>query len=135
VPRISRRNPNQADLLKDGHLIVNAVASCSEDLPSLQPQREKLETKLNLIKELQLEALALQAKKQQITQEIYGLHDDCAKLIFLLHTGVKEHYGTRSEMLTQFGMLPFRGRPRRRSQPEASASPQAESVVPEAPQE
>ena len=113
MPRISRRNPTVADLLKDGNLIVAAIAENREDLPDLQPARANLESKLELIEELAVQARALQAKKQAMIQQINGLQDDAAKLIFFLHTGVKQRYGTRSETLAKFGLQPFRGGRRR----------------------
>lgn len=133
MPRISRRNPTVADLLKDGDLIVTAISESREDLPDLQTSRVNLETKLELIRDLDAQALALQAQKQEITQQINRLQDDAAKLISFLHTCVKHRYGSRNEILTRFGLQPFRG-VRRRSRSGAPVSPRAEIATSEAPQ-
>jgi hypothetical protein len=115
-------------------MIATAISESREDLPDLQPARANLEAKLDLIQDLAVQAMALQAKKQEMIQQINGLQDDAAKLIAFLHSGVKQHYGTRSEMLARFGLQPFRG-VRRRARPEASSSTYAEPATAGTPQE
>lgn len=134
MPRISRRNPTAADLLHDGTLIASAVLENRDDLPNLQDTRADLEAKLALIRDLDQQALTLQAKKQAIVKQINGLQDEAAKLISFLHTGVKHRYGNRNEILTKFGLQPFRG-VRRRSRTGAPAPADAGTAASEAPRE
>lgn len=125
MSRISRRYPTIADLLVAGTHLTRAIEEKSEELSELLPSRDRLTDKLNMIRELSTQAAALQARKQEMVQQIAVLQDEASKLMTHLHSGLKQHYGTRSEMLVNFGMQPFRGL-RRRSRNTVQDSPAIE---------
>lgn len=126
MARISRRYPTVAELLKDATVLSSAIAEEEADLPNLQYPRERLDQKLERIRELLNKVDALRAQKQELVQELHGLQDDSAKLMSFLELGVKQRYGDRSEKLVRFGVKPFRGLKRGRKPRGASkAAPEA----------
>ncbi|HSN86435.1 MAG TPA: hypothetical protein VL025_06735 [Thermoanaerobaculia bacterium] len=125
MARISRRFPTVAELLKDGTVLSTAIAEEGSDLPNLQQPRERLDGKLERLRELLNKVDALQAQKQELVQEMHGLQEEAAKLVSFLELGVKQRYGNRSEKLLRFGVKPFRRQRTSRKPPEASgASPE-----------
>ena len=50
------------------------------------------------------------ASKQEASKRIEGLVVSGRRLAAVLKAKVKEHYGARSEKLTEFRLQPFRGR-------------------------
>jgi hypothetical protein len=74
---------------------------------------DKLTSLLENMGELLIQQGALQAGKQQVTSELNLSLDDGLRLLTFLRKGVREQYGPRSEKLVEFGLQPFRGRPRR----------------------
>src|SRR5689334_3421681 len=79
----------------------------SADLPQAEIPREKLQGVLIAIREVAATQSALTASKQEATQRIYTLLAQGRKVSTLLRTIVREHYGTRSEKLSEFGIQPF----------------------------
>lgn len=110
MARISRRFPTLAVLLKEGNRLVGAVAEEGDDLRDLQVWQERLAQNLARLQDASVQVAALQAQKQTLVQEMLGLQEDSARLMSVLHLGVKNHYGTRSEKLVKFGLQPFRRR-------------------------
>jgi hypothetical protein len=50
------------------------------------------------------------ASKQQASQQLTSLMLECQRLATVLRFSLKQHYGPRSEKLTEFGLQPFRSR-------------------------
>ena len=98
-----------------------AVAANAADLPHLETKRGRLNDVLNEVKTLTTEQASMKARKQEISQRLAGLMKEGNSLLAFLDVGVKQHYGNRAEKLAEFGLQPFRGRPR---------SPQAPVVKP-----
>jgi ABC-type transporter Mla subunit MlaD len=119
MARISRRYPTVAELLKDATVLSSAIAEEEADLPNLQQPRERLDEKLNRLRELLVQVNALQAQKQGLVQEMHTLQEDAAKLVSFLELGVKQRYGNRSEALLKFRVKPFRRQKISRRPPEA----------------
>lgn len=128
MSRISRRYPTVADLLTSGSRLASAIEEKSEELSELQPSRDRLSDKLTKIRELSTQAAALQARKQETVQQIGLLQEEASRLMTHLHSGLKQHYGTRSEMLVNFGVQPFRAA-RRSSRNANRPSPAVESAA------
>jgi hypothetical protein len=118
MARISRRYPTVAELLKDGSVLSSAISEEEADLPNLQQPRERLDEKLNRLRELLVQVNALQAQKQGLVQEMHILQEDAAKLMSFLELGVKQRYGNRSEALLKFRVKPFRRQKISRRPPE-----------------
>lgn len=73
------------------------------------------------------------AAKQEASQELQTVLTETERLVNILLLAVKQHYGIRAEKLADFGLKPFRGRPRTVSlkrAPEPPA-PKPEPAAPE----
>jgi|SRR6185369_1973185 len=101
-----------------------AVAANSADLPHLEMKRPRLNDVLNEVKSLTTEQASMTARKQEISQRLAGLMREGGSLVAFIDAGVKQHYGNRAEKLAEFGLQPFRGRPR--SQPAPVVKPPVE---------
>jgi hypothetical protein len=64
--------------------------------------------------ELTAEQARLTAARQEVSKRIAELNDEAQKLMTFLDAMVKEHHGKSSEKLAEYGMKPFRGKPRTR---------------------
>jgi hypothetical protein len=88
-----------------------AVAANAAELPHLEPKRLRLSDVLVEAKGLLTEQASLAARKQEVSKRLAELIQEGNTLVAFLNVGVKQHYGRRSEKLTEFGVQPFR-RPR-----------------------
>lgn len=84
-----------------------------DELPQLEIPRDRLQTIVNQIRTFATEQAAHTAERQQATKRVEFLLVQGRKLATVIRTAVREHYGNRSEKLAEFGLQPFRGRPRR----------------------
>jgi hypothetical protein len=74
------------------------------------------------------------AGKQEASQQLQAFLTEGERLATILQLAVKQHYGIRSEKLADFGLQPFRGRPRKPTFPEPEAKPTApEPAAPSTP--
>lgn len=124
------RNPTSlADYLQDWEVLLAAVDQNLDDLPQLQIARNKLEGMLEQARILVPQQAAQAAAKQSTSQQLEAVLTNGRKVATVIRFTVKEHYGNRSEKLTEFSMRPFRSRtvPPTLPQPEDPA-PAAETV-------
>jgi hypothetical protein len=91
-----------------------ALAANIEDFPELKPKVDRLAELLALLRELTAEQARLTAARQEVSKQIAELTDETQKLMTLLDVAVKAHYGRRSEKLVEYGLQPFRSKPRTR---------------------
>lgn len=105
-----RQERKQADSFDMWQHLVTSVAANSTDLAHLEVPRLKLDGMLKEVKDLTATQSALTAGKQEASKRIEGLVVSGRRLAAVLKAAVKEHYGTRSEKLTEFRLQPFRGR-------------------------
>jgi len=101
-----------AVILHKLELRVNALAANIEELPHLREPVARLSEMLNALRSLMVEQARLAAERQDISKQIAELSNQAQKLMTFLDTGVKQHYGNRSERLTAYGLQPFRSKPR-----------------------
>ncbi|HEX7186126.1 MAG TPA: hypothetical protein VF756_30145 [Thermoanaerobaculia bacterium] len=80
------------------------------DFPHLEAPRLRLREMIALGAELVAQQALHTAGKQEATQRLQELLAEGRKLVTFLRTGVKQHYGNRSEKLAEFDLQPFRGR-------------------------
>jgi hypothetical protein len=90
--------------------IIAAVDRNLGDLPQLQVPRDRLQTMLNQIKAFAAEQAELTASRQEATKRVSFLLAQGRKLVTVLRTAVREHYGNRSEKLAEFDLQPLRPR-------------------------
>jgi len=108
-----RRHTTQAGMLGDIQILIVALAANGEDLPHLETSRAKLEKMLGQAYDAATQQANAAAVKQEATKQLQTLRADSTRLGNALRAMIKEHYGVRSEKLAEFGIQPFRGRPRK----------------------
>jgi hypothetical protein len=99
------------------------------ELPHLEVPRVKLGTMQGRALEIIKQQAALTASKQEMTRQLQEILAEGQRLETVLRLAIKEHYGIRSEKLAEFGLQPFRGRPRK-VKPEAPEEKQAPAAAP-----
>ncbi|HVR97781.1 MAG TPA: hypothetical protein VMW27_14280 [Thermoanaerobaculia bacterium] len=90
-----------------------ALEANKSELGHLEASRAKFSTLLDRVREIAQGQAALAASKQDLSKQLQVSMDEAGRLANLLRIAVKEHYGPRSEKLTEFGLQPFRGRARK----------------------
>lgn len=92
--------------------LAAGLAANSGDLPFLETHRTRLGALQGEVREVVAQQAALTASKQEASQRLAALIDEARKLMTFLFAAIKQHYGHRSEKIVEFGMQPFRSRPR-----------------------
>ncbi len=87
------------------------------DLPHLEGHGTRFEVLLGDIHTLNAQQSVFTASKQEVSKKLQAALQEASTLADFLRTGIREHYGKDSEKLVEFGMQPFRGRPRSPKQP------------------
>jgi hypothetical protein len=123
----TKKETSQAGVLGSLQRFHGKLEANSTELAHLEVSRAKFGTLLARIDELSKQQGALAASKQAASKEIQTLIAESQRLGSGLRAMVKEHYGPRSEKLSEFGLQPFRGR---KAKAPASETP---VPVPEAP--
>jgi hypothetical protein len=114
---------SHADIFTEAERMLGALEANGADLGHLQGSREKLDSQLEIAREVFRQQSAHTAGKQEASRQLKQIMSDLGKLVSFLRHGVKEHYGTRSEKLADFGLTPYRGQPRRLETPPAPTVP------------
>ena len=95
---------------------LTALEANKEEVKHLETRRDKLQT----IHDGALAAIRDQATakalKQDASKRLEALMKEGRKVDTFLTTGLREHYGDRSEKLEEFLIKPFRGRRSRKSE-------------------
>jgi hypothetical protein len=118
MPKETTMKGQMADLQR----LTAMLSANSADLPQLEGSRERLEAFWAEIQEAAGRQAIHTAAKQEATQQLNVALVEGMRLANVLRLAVKQHYGIRSEKLAEFGLQPFRGRPRKSgAAPEPSA--------------
>jgi hypothetical protein len=96
-----------------------------EELPHLEMSRVRFEALLADVQEAADKQAVHTAAKQEATQRLQGALAEGDRLATILQLAVKQHYGIRAEKLADFGLQPFRGRPRK-----AGSAPEPQPSAP-----
>lgn len=104
--------------------LADSLAANNSEIQHLGVSREKLEGVLTQAQEISQEQASRTAAKQEASRKLKTLFIEGERLATVLRLALKEHYGIRSEKLTEYGLQPFRGRPRK-VKPEAPEQPGA----------
>ena len=107
--------------------VRSAVDAHAAELPYLAEPNARLSNLLQQANSLSAEYSALTATKQDVGLRLQQTLREGDALASFLRKGARERFGLRSEILIQFGLQPFRGRPR------PVAPPPPEEPDPEAP--
>ena len=101
-----------AVILQKLELRSKALAANLKDIRHLADPLAKLDGMLKLLRQLLAEQSRLTARRQEISRRIEDLAINAQKLLTFVDVGVREHYGNRSEKLAEYGLQPFRSKPR-----------------------
>ncbi len=114
-----------------------ALAANSAELAHLEGMRTRLERLVNEAQVIAQQQAALVASKQEASKRLQTLLSEGLRSATGMERMLQEFYGARAEKLAEFGLQPFRGRPRRRKEqpePQQPESPEEKSAS-EAPEE
>jgi hypothetical protein len=102
-----------------------------EDLPILEPGRQEFAKVLTAAREAAQRQAVHTAGKQDASKQLKDFITEGERMATMLTQGLKTRYGIRSEKLAEFGVQPFRGRPRKaKPEPEAPAPPKPGDPTP-----
>lgn len=128
--------PNEttySGILGELQLFQASMEAKINEVPHLQPSRVLFGETLSRAQDLVRRQAAVIAEKQGLTQELQATIVAGRRLATVLRKGLQQHYGIRSEQLTEFGLQPFRGRKlKRKTDPENPNPKPAGKPVPTA---
>jgi hypothetical protein len=125
---MSFKATSRADVIKQWQDLVSALAANIGDLPHLTTRFTKLQDLLaDTILVVQEQATA-RAVKQDASRRLEAFLTEGQKVAAFLRVGVREQYGSQSEKLAEFHLLPRRRRTAAKTEPKP---PEPEVVQPE----
>ncbi len=101
-----------------------------DDLPALESARQDLAKVLTQAMEAAKRQAVHTAGKQEASKELKGLITEGERIATMLWQGLRIRYGIRSEKLAEFGLQPFRGRPRKAKPTPEEPEPTPPPTVP-----
>lgn len=93
--------------------LSDAMAANQAEIQHLGVGQAKLEGLLTRAQEISQDQASRTAAKQEASKQLKVLFTESERLATVLRLALKEHYGIRSEKLAEYGLQPFRGRPRK----------------------
>jgi len=131
MPHKSSNSKSFGVVVKHWVLLVSGLTLNAAELPFLERHRTELVGIVNQAQALLSEQQAQAAAKQELSRRVEVLLSRGSKLASFLRLGVKTEYGIRSEKLTEFDLIPFRGKaqlakPPVDKQPAPAAEPMAD---------
>ena len=110
MPHKSSNSKSFGEVVGHWGQLASGLKVNAADLAHLDGHRALLETILNQAQSLLSEQKVQTASKQDLSRKVEALLDQGTKVASFLRHGVKQHYGTRSEKMVEFDLLPFRGK-------------------------
>ena len=107
---MAKQQTRYSDFVTDWEHLLNTLAANTAELPHLEAPRAKLQGFLEEVRSLAMQQDLHAANKQLASTQLRAALSNGKKLTTFLRTGLKEHYGNRSEKLVEFGIPPFRRR-------------------------
>jgi hypothetical protein len=101
---------------------ASAAANASE-VPQAELTRVSLDKVIVEVDKILVDQSSFQASKQMSSQRLKTLVSQGDKLTTVLKTIVKQHYGSGSDKLVEFGIQPFRTRPKATVEPTPAPTP------------
>ncbi len=90
-------------------LLKPFFANKSGEISLLEGHVTRLMDVLTQAGEIEGQQASLAAAKQERSQQLQGLVVEGRKIAAFVKAGLRDHYGRRSEKLTEYGLQPFRG--------------------------
>ncbi len=107
---MAKQQKRFSDFVTEWEHLLSTLAANTADLPHLEAPRAKLQGLLEEVRSLAMQQDLHAANKQLASKQLQTTLANGKKLSTFLRTGLKEHYGNRSEKLVEFGVSPFRRR-------------------------
>ena len=123
--------PEYLNTLNGWAKVLAAVLAHAAELPYLAEPSSRLQALLLQANSLSVDYSALTANKQDVGKKLQQALREGDALAAFLRNGARERFGTRSELLVQFGLQPFRGRSRTVPPPPVTPDPEAPPPPPE----
>jgi hypothetical protein len=89
-----------------------ALTANKVDLQDLELSRVKFDGMVNQTQDIANRQAALRAEKQELSKQLRAQMIESERMANVMRKAVQAHYGIRAEKLAEFGLQPFRGRPR-----------------------
>jgi hypothetical protein len=119
-----------ADLIRDCESLLEACDANAAYLYGLELVRDPLAQTLETVKTLKGTQETSQGKRQVTTQYLKEECERAREAARRVRGFVKSRLGTKSELLTQFGIMPIRTRLRKRAEPPGTEAAQPGEVTP-----
>jgi hypothetical protein len=106
------REPQYGVTFNGWERLLASMEANSKDFPQLETYRAQLAAMLQKAREAASQQAAMAASKQEASQVLQAMLVEGRKMATFLRIAVKRQYGDKSEKLVEFGLQPFRSRPR-----------------------
>ena len=106
------REPQYGVTFNGWERLLASMEANGKDFPQLETYRAQLAAMLKTAREAASHQAAMAASKQEASQLLQSMLVEGRKMATFLRLAVKRQYGDRSEKLVEFGLQPFRSRPR-----------------------
>jgi hypothetical protein len=105
-----RQTNAQGQTLDNWRRLIKSLLASIGEMPHLETSLGRLSALTELALELVREQRTLASRRQETSRRLQDLLVEGRRIADFLQTGIRAHYGTRSERLTEYGLQPFRGR-------------------------
>lgn len=109
--------PTMLDRLGELQRLKARLADNSAELEHLEVSRARLEQMVALADAAAGQQAVHTGAKQEASQQLLAAVTEGERLATILRLAVKQHYGISAEKLAEFGLQPYRRRPRKRATP------------------
>jgi len=103
---------------------IAAIEAHVDELPQLALMLPRLREFLAAARSFSVQQHSLTASKQDASRKLRQTIRKGETLMDFVRTGAREHFGNSSEILVEFGVQPFRGRPRPEDETPTPPSPE-----------
>jgi hypothetical protein len=107
---MARRETRNAGILGDLQRLSVTMEANKEQLPQLEPFRQKLGDIVTRSLDVSKQQATFTASKQQASKELRQFLTEGQRVADVIRTVVRDHFGPREEKIVEFGVQPFRGR-------------------------
>jgi hypothetical protein len=127
-----QRFARQGDRFKVWRGVSGSTEANAADLPQTAIPLGALNRVIAEADQIVIDQGAFRASKQQSSQRLKTLLTEGNQLTDVLKTLVKQHYGSGSDKLVEFGIQPFRSRPKPTVVPVPTPAPETGTPAPTA---
>jgi hypothetical protein len=117
------RLTRHGDRFKVWRQVSASSAANASEVPQAELTRVALDKVIVEVDKIVIDQSAFRASKQLSSQRLQTLINQGDKLTTVLKTIIKQHYGSGSDKLVEFGIQPFRARPKPTVAPPPTPAP------------